>query len=51
MTKPYWYKFTICECPLCGKTTSFKQRMYTPKPELDADRYKYLQEYDYCMEC
>lgn len=37
----YWYKFYIEECCLCGVTHSWKERMYTPKPEDAGERYDY----------
>lgn len=48
-TAPYWYKFYVGECPVCGRDCSFKERQYTPKPDKWEDRYEYLSEsFCYC---
>ena len=31
--KPYWYEIYIFECPICGHTTEYRERRYTPKPK------------------
>ena len=28
-----WYRITYYECPLCGKTDTYRERMYTKKPK------------------
>ena len=48
---PHWYKIYVGECPVCGRNKSYRERMFTPRPEGIEDRYEYLQEtetYDYC---
>jgi hypothetical protein len=52
MTKKYWYKFYMGECPVCGSDCSYKKRMYGPKPQNKEDRYEWLPAhycYDNCM--
>ena len=47
----HWYKIFIGECPVCGRDKSYRERMYTERPENDQDRYEYLPNsitYDYC---
>lgn len=31
--RKHWYRITIDECVLCGRSHKDKERMYTPKPE------------------
>lgn len=48
---PYWYKFHMGACPICGKDKSYKERVYGQKPESERERYFYLSDtetYDYC---
>ena len=47
---PHWYLTTIQECPVCGKQTSEKTRVYGIKPPDCAQRIIYKQQYDYCLE-
>lgn len=44
--KKYWYKFSIYYCPLCGRDSSTKYRVYE-KPKLE-DRYVLKEVWDYC---
>lgn len=37
----YWYKITYVECPMCGKSTEYRERQYTPKPEDFRERISY----------
>lgn len=41
--RSYWYKFFIEECVICGKTTEWKERQFTPKPKDASERYCYTQ--------
>ena len=37
------------ECPVCGKVSNWKQRMYhCKKPKKHEARYNYVQRYDWC---
>lgn len=47
---PHWYLTTIQECPVCGRQTSEKVRVYGIKPSEPSQRIIYKQQYDYCME-
>ena len=38
MMKPHWYFITCYHCPVCGGTTTYRERMYTPRPEAWEDR-------------
>ena len=40
----YWYFIYTKECVLCGKTDTYRERRYTPKPETPELRYKYEQD-------
>lgn len=31
--KKYWYKFFYEECVLCGRSSKWKERQYTPRPK------------------
>jgi hypothetical protein len=44
----YWYLIEHHTCPICGQTTTFRERQYTPKPENQSDRVFYFEFYDYC---
>lgn len=47
--KKYWYKFLMHWCPICGKETKWKERIYDrPKPKDIEDRHVYSEIYDYC---
>jgi hypothetical protein len=39
----HWYKIIIEECPPCGRSKVYRERMYTEKPEDYKDRYEYHQ--------
>lgn len=44
----YWYRLTTHACPICGSEHRYRERMYTPKPEDAAERYQYIEIYDWC---
>lgn len=44
----YWYKFTMFECPVCGRGGTSKERKFTPKPKDAMQRYEFVQWYDQC---
>lgn len=47
----YWYKYHWIECPVCGRaSSSYKERVYTKKPDAAEKRHTYEQRYDYCLE-
>ena len=31
--KGCWYQVTVFECPLCGRSTTYRERRHGPKPE------------------
>jgi hypothetical protein len=46
----YWYKFYSCECPVCGRGTSYKERIYDkPKPDNLEEIYEFDECYDNCL--
>lgn len=52
MKRKYWYRIYIGECPLCGRNKGYRERVYTPRPTNDQDRYVYLSDtktYDHCL--
>jgi hypothetical protein len=44
----YWYFKSLHECPVCGRSDTYRERRYTPKPENPQDRCEYVVDYDYC---
>jgi hypothetical protein len=49
MKKEYWYKFFIEECPVCGRSSEWKERIYDkPRPKKKEDRYKFNQTWCHC---
>lgn len=46
----YWYHTTVIGCPICGRSESYKVRMYTKKPSEWYQRYELIDKYDYCNE-
>lgn len=45
----YWILFTSYYCPLCGRDTTFRERIYDrPKPEDWNERHIMFEEWDYC---
>jgi hypothetical protein len=40
---PHWYLIHTEECVLCGRGSTWRERMFTPKPEDPADRYSFTQ--------
>ena len=52
-SKKYWYRIYIGECPVCGRSKSYRERVYSPRPEKREDRYVWLSDqetYDGCIE-
>jgi len=48
----HWYKIYYGECPVCGKPKEYRERMYTPRPTNQLDRYQQLADmetYDWCL--
>ncbi len=45
----HWYFFTVFECPVCGRTHTYKERRYTRKPKSWAKRHKFIPSYDWCL--
>lgn len=43
-----WYEFFTEECPVCGRTETWKEARYTKKPLDVTERYHYEQRYDWC---
>jgi hypothetical protein len=41
MKKKYWYRMYFGECPLCGRSKSYRERVYGEKPEDPNERYVY----------
>lgn len=41
--KKHWYFIETTECALCGHTTVDRERRYTKRPKLWANRHKYNQ--------
>jgi hypothetical protein len=50
MNDKYWYLIITEECPVCGKSSVTRVRMYTEKPKDISERYNFNHVYDYCME-
>lgn len=52
MRKPkFWIFRTLIECPVCGSSHEYRERMYnTKKPALPQHRYGYTLVYDNCLE-
>lgn len=52
----HWYKLYYGECPVCGRDSSYKERVYEykqKKPKNLEDRIVYIpdtQTYDHCLE-
>lgn len=46
----YWILFTLSECPVCGNSSEYQERIFDrPKPDDYNDRHFYEQKYDGCM--
>jgi hypothetical protein len=45
-----WYKTFIEECPVCGATRKWKQRMKGSKPKSAFKRVLFETKYDQCIE-
>lgn len=41
--KGCWYKITIEECAACGKSKSYRERMYVERPDEPIECYVYDQ--------
>jgi ribosomal protein L37E len=44
-TKRHWYRVTYEACPVCGRSTVVRQRMYGKRPKV---RTRVVDAYDYC---
>lgn len=42
--KGSWYFTTVFECPLCGRSTEYRERRWTPKPDTPQERYEWIQD-------
>ncbi len=47
MSKKYYYEIHIHECPVCGSSKVYRERVYGEKPT-DGSQYHYEQHYDWC---
>ncbi len=50
--RPYWYMHCVGECPVCGRSASYRVRVYGPKPKDARKRIVHLPDtvtYDNCM--
>lgn len=45
---PHWYFISTWECPICGRSKTYRERQYTPRPEAWEDRHEYREVWDYC---
>lgn len=43
-----WYKLHITDCPVCGKSRTYRMRILGIKPKNREDVISYMQNYDYC---
>jgi hypothetical protein len=48
--KPHWYYIEYHECPICGRSSTYRERRYTPQPLDRNDRIYFEQVYDQCIE-
>lgn len=48
--KGYWYLTILFECPVCGAQHRERERVYTRKPGDPGMRWKFVVEYDNCLE-
>lgn len=51
MSRKYWYRIVVGECPVCGRKKGFRERVYGRKPKNILRRYRYLthaETYDHC---
>ena len=48
MKRKHWYFQYTEECPVCGRSSTVRERRYTEKPEDFQQRYHYEQIWDYC---
>ncbi len=46
--KKHWYKIHTTECPVCGKESKERTRVYGEPPKDYGERYSFLEYYDYC---
>jgi hypothetical protein len=41
--RKYWYFFTYVECPICGASTTYRERRYTPpRPKRAENRCEFV---------
>lgn len=46
--KKHWYKLYYEECPVCGRSDNWRERVYGRKPKKPSLRIFYKQAYCYC---
>lgn len=49
----YWYRIYIGECPVCGRSKEYRERVYGRKPKDPMKRYIRIPDtetYDHCLE-
>jgi hypothetical protein len=46
--RKHWYMIDVIYCPACGRTTTWRTRMYTERPVKWEDRHSDREVYDYC---
>lgn len=39
--KPHWYYITYSECPVCGRTSIYRERRYGPRPKRFEQRNRF----------
>jgi len=45
----HWYYIYMTECCMCGRTGTWRERRYTPRPTEWWDRHEWRSEYCGCM--
>ena len=41
--RPHWYFISVHECPICGRTETFRERRYGRKPKSWKKTHEYFQ--------
>jgi hypothetical protein len=51
MTKrrKHWYRIWYTECPLCGRSKTYRERKYTKRPKNMRNRVTFTQEHCGCQ--
>lgn len=42
--RKYWYFIEFWECPVCGRSSQYRERRYTKKPKSIKKRYNYVRD-------